>query len=298
MRVLIVGCGYVGQPLGAELVRLGHQVVGVRRTAEGAAQLQESGITPVVADITRVEDLRRLPGPFDWVVNTVSSTKGGEAEYREVYLQGTRNLIEAFPVGTIRKFVYTSSTSVYGQTDGSVVKETSATEPASATSQLLVEAEQLLLDAARTRQFPAAILRVSGIYGPGRGHLFLQYLRDEARIASKGERLLNMIHRDDVVRSIVAALQSGRPGEIYNATDDEPVAQIHFFRWLSESLGKPMPPYATEEENAQRKRGLTQKKVSNRRLRMELGVALQYPNFRIGYSAEMLRLERAGQLPD
>ncbi len=298
MRVLIVGCGYVGQPLGAELVRLGHQVVGVRRTAEGAAQLQESGITPVVADITRVEDLRRLPGPFDWVVNTVSSTKGGEAEYREVYLQGTRNLIEAFPAGTIRKFVYTSSTSVYGQTDGSVVKETSATEPASATSQLLVEAEQLLLDAARTRQFPAAILRVSGIYGPGRGHLFLQYLRDEARIASKGERLLNMIHRDDVVRSIVAALQSGRPGEIYNATDDEPVAQIHFFRWLSESLGKPMPPYATEEENAQRKRGLTQKKVSNRRLRMELGVALQYPNFRIGYSAEMLRLERAGQLPD
>ena len=296
MRVLIVGCGYVGLPLGIELAKLGHEVFGLRRSAEGAAELTAVGIKPLTGDITQPADLAKLPGPFDWVVNTVSSSKGGEEEYRQVYVQGTRNLIDAFPPGTLHKYVYTSSTSVYGQTDGSVVKETSPVEPASATSRLLVEAENVLLEAASTRQFPAVILRVSGIYGPDRGHLFQQYLKGEARVAGKGERLLNMIHRDDVVRCIIAALKSGRPGEIYNATDDEPVAQIHFFRWLSESLGKPMPPFATEEENAQRKRGLTQKKVSNRRLRMELGVALQYPNFRIGYSAEMLRLERAGQL--
>lgn len=297
MRVLIIGCGYVGLPLGVELVKQGHEVFGVRRSAAGAAELTAVGIHPVTADITRSTDLASLPGPFDWVVNTVSSTKGGEEEYRQVYLQGTRNLLAAFPTGSIRKFVYTSSTSVYGQTDGSVVKETSATEPASATSRVLVETENLLLEAAQSAKFPAVILRVSGIYGMGRGHLFQQYLRDEARIAGKGERILNMIHRDDLVGALVAALKSGRPGEIYNATDDEPVAQIHFFRWLSESLGKPMPPFATEEEDAQRKRGLTNKKISNRRLRMELGVALQYPNFRMGYSAEMLRLDRAGELP-
>ncbi len=297
MRVLIIGCGYVGLPLGVELVKQGHEVFGVRRSAAGAAELTAAGIHPVTADITRSTDLASLPGPFDWVANTVSSTKGGEEEYRQVYLQGTRNLLAAFPPGSIRKFVYTSSTSVYGQTDGSVVKETSATEPASATSRVLVKTEKLLLEAAQSAQFPAVILRVSGIYGMGRGHLFQQYLRDEARIAGKGERILNMIHRDDLVGALVAALKSGRPGEIYNATDDEPVAQIHFFRWLSESLGKPMPPFATEEEDAQRKRGLTNKKISNRRLRMELGVALQYPNFRKGYSAEMLRLDRAGELP-
>ena len=296
MRVLIVGCGYVGLPLGVELVRQGHEVFGLRRSDSARAELLAAGIQPLVADITKPEDLAALPGPFDWVVNTVSSSKGGEEEYRQVYLDGTRNLIAWLAPTGLKKFVYTSSTSVYGQTDGSVVKETSPVEPSSPTSRCLVETEKLLLDTAQAQKFPAVILRVSGIYGPERGHLFLQYLRNEARIAGKGERLLNMIHRDDLVQVICAALKSGRVGEIYNATDDEPVAQIHFFRWLSESLGKWMPPFATEEENANRKRGLTQKKVSNRRLKMELGVQLKYPTFRQGYTAELTRLDRAGLL--
>ena len=105
-----------------------------------------------------------------------------------------------------------------------------------------------------------------------------------------------MIHRDDLVKAIVASLKSGRPGEVYNAVDDEPVAQIHFFRWLSESLGKWMPPFADDQEPVTRKRGLTHKKVSNRKLKMELGVQLKYPTFRQGYTAEILRLDRAGQL--
>ncbi len=296
MRVLIVGCGYVGIPLGAELVKLGHEVFGLRRGADGDAELVAAGIKPLAGDITRSEDLAALPGPFDWVVNTVSSGKGGEETYRQVYVQGTRNLIEWLGPTALKKYVYTSSTSVYGQTDGSVVKETSPTEPASATSQLLVETEQLLIEAARSRKFPAVVLRVAGLYGPGRGHLFLQYLRDEARIAGKGERIINMIHRDDIVTAIIAALKSGRAGEVDVVADDEPVAQIHFFRWLSETLGKWMPPFASEEENANRKRGLTNKKISNRRLKMELGVTLKHPTFRQGYTAEILRLERAGEL--
>jgi nucleoside-diphosphate-sugar epimerase len=268
----------------------------MRRSSEGGAEIAAAGIKPLVADITRGPDLAKLPAPFDWVVNTVSSEKGGEEEYREVYLNGTRNLIEWLAPTPIKKYVYTSSTSVYGQTNGSLVKESSPTEPASPTSRLLVETEKLILDAAQAKKFPAVILRVAGIYGPERGHLFLQYLRNEARIAGKGERFLNMIHRDDLVSVIIAALKSGRPGEVYNATDDEPVAQIHFFRWLSETLGKWMPPFATEEESSGRKRGLTNKKVSNRKLRMELGVGFKYPTFRQGYTAEIARLERAGQL--
>ena len=137
---------------------------------------------------------------------------------------------------------------------------------------------------------------MAGIYGPGRGHLFLQYLKNEAKIAGKGERIINMIHRDDLIGVIIAALKNGRAGEIYNAVDDEPVAQIHFFRWLSETLGKWMPPFATEEENAARKRGLTHKKVQNRRIKMELGCQFKYPNFRKGYTAEIQRLDAAGQL--
>src|SRR5580692_10456909 len=126
MRVLIVGCGYVGLPLGAELVRQGHEVHGMRRTAENQGELKTAGIQPVVADLTRAADLAALPGPFDWVVNCVSSTRGGVEEYREVYLNGTRNLIAWLSAAPPKKFVYTSSTSVYGQTDNSMVKESSA----------------------------------------------------------------------------------------------------------------------------------------------------------------------------
>ena len=296
MRVLIVGCGYVGLPLGAELVRQGHEVFGLRRSDTANADLTAAGIRPLVADITRPADLAKLPAPFDWVVNTVSSSKGGVDEYRAVYLEGTRNLIEWLAPAPPKKFVFTSSTSVYAQTDGSLVKEDAPTTPQSPTSRLLVETESLLLQAAHERKFPAVILRVAGIYGPERGHLFLQYLRNEARIVAKGERFLNMIHRDDLVTAIVAALKSGRPGQIYNAVDNEPVAQIHFFRWLSETLGKSMPPFATSEEDAARKRGLTSKRVSNRRLKAELGVQFKYPTFRQGYTAEITRLDRAGLL--
>jgi nucleoside-diphosphate-sugar epimerase len=296
MRVLIVGCGYVGLPLGAELVKQGHEVFGVRRTNTAEAELKAGGIHPLVADITRSEDLATLPAPFDWVVNTVSSTKGGVDEYRRVYLDGTRNLIEWLSASPPKKFVYTSSTSVYGQTDGSPVKETSATEPSSETSRILVETEKLLLTAALQKKLPAVILRVAGIYGPGRGYFFQKFLKDEAKIAGKGERLINMIHRDDLVGVIIAALRNGRAGEIYNAVDDEPVAQIHFFRWLSETLGKWMPPFAAEDGSGDRKRGVTNKKVSNRRLKMELGYAFKYPTFRQGYTAEIMRLERDGKL--
>jgi nucleoside-diphosphate-sugar epimerase len=296
MRVLIVGCGYVGLAAGSELVRLGHEVFGVRRNPDGDAQLKEAGIKPLVADVTKLSDLAQLPGPFDWVVNCVSSGKGGVEEYRDVYLNGTRNLIEWLSAAPPKKFVYTGSTSVYGQTDGSQVKESSSTQPASETSQVLVETEKILLDAAFQKKFPAVVLRVAGIYGPERGHLFLQYLKNEAKIAGQGERLINMIHRDDLAGVIVAALKNGRPGEIYNAVDDEPVAQIHFFRWLSETLGKWMPPFATEAENAERKRGLTNKRVQNRKLKMELGYQFKYPNFRKGYTAEIQRLDQAGLL--
>lgn len=296
MRVLIVGCGYVGLPLGVELVGLGHEVFGLRRSTGGEEELTRAGITPLVGDVTDPASLAALPGPFDWVINCVSSTKGGADEYRSVYLEGTRNLIAWLAPTLIKKFIYTSSTSVYGQTDSSLVKESSPTTPQSETSQLLVETEKLLVAAATEQKFPAVILRVAGIYGPDRGHLFLQYLKNEARISGKGDRLINMIHRGDLIGGIIAALKNGRAGEIYNAVDDEPVTQQHFFRWLSETLGKWMPPTATEEENAARKRGLTNKKVSNRKAKMELGWQLKYPTFRQGYTAEIIRLQNAGQL--
>jgi nucleoside-diphosphate-sugar epimerase len=293
MRVLIIGCGYLGLPLGRDLAREGHEVFGLRRSPEPTADVQAAGIIPLAGDITDQADVAALPGPFDWIVNTVSSSKGGPEQFRRVFIQGTRNLLQRFEKELPRKFIFTSSTSVYGQTDGSQVKETSPAEPAGDTGKILVETENLLLDA---DPFPAVILRLAGIYGPGRGHLFQQFLRNEAIIHGRGERMINMVHRDDAAGAIRAALKHGRKGEIYNVADDEAVTQVNFFRWLSESLGKPMPPFAPELPDAERKRPATNKRVLNRKLKMELGYSFVHPNFRQGYTAEMLRLDRAGLL--
>lgn len=288
MRVLIVGCGYVGMRLGADLSRLGHEVIGVRRSPEGAGELTSAGIAPVVADVTKPLELARLPGPFDWVVNAVSSTRGGVEEYRQVYLEGMRNLLHAFAAAPPRKFVFTSSTSVYGQMDGSVVDESAATEPESETSRVLVEAEQLLLEAWRARGFSAMVLRVAGIYGPGRGHLLQQFLRGEARLEGDGSRLINMIHVEDVVGAVIAALENGNPGEIYNVADDEAVSHAEFFRWLSARLGNTMPPTAAGLEIAPRKRAATHKRVLSSKLKAA-GWRLKYPTFCEGYTAELGR---------
>ncbi len=294
MRALIVGCGYVGLPLGVELVKQGHEVFGLRRSAGQIQSMIDGGLKPLTADITKPDELANLPAPFDWVVNTVSSNKGGVSEYQEVYLSGTRNLVEWLAPMPPKKFVYTSSTGVYGQSDASLVKETSPTDPVSPTSKVLVETEKVLLEAFRTKQFPAVILRVAGIYGPDRTHFLGEFIKDRARMPAKGERIMNMIHRDDLVSVIISALKNGRAGEVYNVVDDEPVAQIQFYRWLAEALGKELPPFSGEEP--ERKRVATSKKVSNRKLKMELGVQLKYPTFRQGYTAEMIRLDRAGLL--
>jgi nucleoside-diphosphate-sugar epimerase len=291
MRVLIIGTGYVGLPLGAELVRRGHDVSGLRRDKSAIAELGTAGIKPLFADITQPAQLAKLPREFDWVVNCVASSGGGEEAYREVYLKGMRNVIEWLAPNQrdagVPRFVYTSSTSVYGQNDGSLVDEECPTEPNAETALVLLEAEKELLTAARQKKFPSMILRVAGIYGPERGYWLKQFLNGEARLEGDGSRILNMIHRDDVVGCIIAALEHGQSGETYNAVDDEPVSQFDFFSWLATTLGKPMPGSLPENTDVPRKRGITNKKISNQKLKRELSFHFKYPTFREGYLKEI-----------
>lgn len=290
MRALIIGIGYVGFSLGRELVRQGHEVCGLRRRSPGTRdELEAAGIKALFADITHPEELVRLPRDFDWVVNCVASKGGGVQDYQRVYLQGMRNIIDwlapvSRPNTGAPTVLYTSSTSVYGQNDGSVVNESSPTEPVADTSRVLLETEKALLDAGRERNFPAIILRVAGIYGPERGYWFKQFVDGKARMEGKGERILNMIHRDDVVACIIAGLERGQPGSIYNAVDDEPVSQFDLFSWLATFLDKPLPTTAPANVELTRKRGASNKKVLNQKLKTELRYLFKYPTFREGMS--------------
>jgi nucleoside-diphosphate-sugar epimerase len=285
MKTLIIGCGYVGKAVALELAWRGHKVTGLRRTAIKDPDLLSAGVEMAQGDLADAATLRALNPGFDWVVNCAAASGGGAEDYRRVYLEGTANAIHWLEGGPVRAYVYTSSTGVYGQDDGSDVDESSAVEPESDTGKVLVETERLLLKAAAARKFPAIVLRVAGIYGPGRGYWMRQFLSGEAHIEGEGRLVLNMVHRDDVVGAIIAALADGKPGSVYNVTDNEPVTQRALFEWLARALGRPLPPAGSGSSRARRM--TTNKRVLNDRLRNELGYHFKQPTFREGLLKEL-----------
>lgn len=267
MKILIIGCGYVGFPLGQALASAGHEVHGVRRS-----DFTAENITPQRIDITAPNALDALPRDFDWVINTVSSARGDAGVHRTVFVDGAKNLLDWLGDSSAR-VLFTSSTSVYPQTDGDWVDETSPANPKGGTAQNLAQAEELFLNAPQA----VTVLRVAGIYGPQRGYLFRQFLKGEAVLTKGGTRWINMIHRDDVVGAILAAMDL--TPSIYNVADDEPVTQRVFFEWLAKRLDKLMPP---EGESVSRKRVATNKRVRNAKLKAA-GWQLRFPTSREGY---------------
>ncbi len=294
MRVLIIGCGYVGLPVGAELVRQGHEVVGIRRSAEGEEAVRSAGMEPVIGDIT-AGDFAVPAGRFDAVVFAASA--GGLAPAlatRALQVEGLTRLAGQLAKEPPKRFVFAGSKAVYGQQDGALVKETSITNPEGERAKVWVEAERWLLGAGKA--VSPVILRMGDIYGPGRERFVEEFAKNRLKIPGQGQRHLNMIHRDDAVGVILAALKNGRVGEVYNAVDDEPIRETQFFSWLAETIGKWMPPNGPEESDPSLRGELANCKVSNRRLTMELGYRLKYPNFRQGYTAEIKRMTDDGTL--
>ncbi len=272
-RTLIVGAGYVGLPLSRALASRGDRVTAWVRSAESAAALAQENFAHVLTGNVADPAAWRDAGTFDAVVHCASSGGGGVDAYRNVYLEGSRTIQAQQPAA---RRLLVSSTSVFGQTDGAWVDETSPTEPAAETSRVLVQAE------GEVTATGALVLRAAGIYGPGRAALFEKFRRGDAVLEDGGARWLNQIHRDDLVAAILHLLDRGAPGEIYNAADNEPVTLRDYYQWCADQLGRPLPPLGPA--NLQRKRGLTNKRVSNQKLRA-LGWAPVFPTFREGLSS-------------
>ena len=178
------------------------------------------------------------------------------AAYQHVYVDGCRNLTASFPTVPL---VFTSSTSVYAQTDGLWVTEESPTIPQRETSSLLLDAEQITLAAG------GVVVRLAGIYGPGRSVILRKFLAGEAVIEDDGRRFLNQIHRDDAARAIYHLATSNIRADVFNVSDSQPLTQLDCYVGLSEVFGRPLPPTGPRDPN--RKRGWTHKQVSNKKLR-------------------------------
>jgi nucleoside-diphosphate-sugar epimerase len=167
--------------------------------------------------------------------------------------------------------LFTSSTSVYAQTDGSEVTEESPAGPDRETGKILRETEDLVIS------HDGIVTRLAGIYGPGRSVILKKFLRGESMIEEDGRRYLNQIHRDDAASAIFHLAMTGRgKPAVYNVTDSRPLSQLECFEALSKLFQRPLPPSGPRDPG--RKRGWTHKRVSNAKLRAT-GWEPRYPSF-------------------
>lgn len=284
-RVLIAGCGYVGQATADLFHQAGWQVQGWTHSQKSAAELAHAPYPVIAVDLADVRAVGARPENFEAVIHC-ASTRGGDADlYRRIYWQGVSNLMNRFVGSTI---LFTSSTSVYGQTDGSWVTETSETEPARETSRVLLVAEELV------RNGGGIVARLAGIYGPGRSALLRKFLAGEATIDPKKDRFINQVHRDDIAAAFLLLMnQKASASGIYNVVDDQPILQSECYRWLGQRLGRAVPPIArpvlsaVEGSKPGRKRGASNKRVNNAKLR-SLGWVPRYSNFAQGMEKSVL----------
>ncbi len=295
MRVLIAGCGYLGLALGARLVAAGHQVSGMRRPGSDIAPLRHAGIVPVSADLSIPQTLAGVSGnAWDWVVHCAAPAEHSESGYRAVYPGGARHLLHALESSRPRSFVLVSSTSVYGQVDGSLVDEMSPTEPVGFGGRAMLEAEHVLRDAAAAG-WTTVILRAAGLYGPGRNRLAAAR-RGEFRASGDPSRWMNLIHRDDLAAAIVAAFECARGGTTYNVCDGSHATEAGFLGWIAGRVGAAPPQFAAPMAASTQGRAPTNKRVVGERLRRELGWVPAFPDFRAGYES-ILAVEHCQQLP-
>ena len=278
MHVLVAGAGWLGSALCRALAGQGHQVTAVRRDPDRAAALASPGVTPLALDLCAPGAAGRLPRDLDAVVACQSAGADGAEAYRRAYVEGTRTLLGAVrESGRPVALVYTGSTGVFGQRDGGDVDETTPPAPASPAAEVLVEAERLVLGASAPG-LRTVVLRLSGLYGPGRNWPLERVRGGQIALGPGDGTWLNLCHLDDAVAAVLAALERGSPGHAYHATDAEPVRRRDLATWVSGRLGIP-PPRLPE---GSRGPALPDRRIHAERSRQELQVSLRHPTFREG----------------
>jgi nucleoside-diphosphate-sugar epimerase len=293
--MVIFGCGYVGREFAAAAQAAGHEVWIQSRNAASLAQV--AGVPAgrrIVAELQDRSWHGRLQGGFDSAVNLVSSAGNGLEGYRLSYIEGNRSIAEWAARCGVGRFIYTSATSVYPQSGGEWVGEADVPEleQLSPSGRILREAELEVLGSGAFAE--TLVIRLGGIYGPGR-HLYLDRLREGVTaLPGDGDGWLNLIYLADIVRlltHLLACPLDARAG-VFNAVDDAPARKQEIADWLAARLGVPPVPFdpALAGPRAARRRAggaLPNRRVSNHRLRAATGWRPAYPDFRAGY-AEIL----------
>jgi len=293
-RLTIFGCGYVGSAVAAAALAHGWQVTAMTRNADTATRLRARGIAVVVGDLSRRDWHDAIDPEQDFVLNSVSSAGGGLPGYWQSYVEGTKSILNWTKSAPGVTYVYTSSTSVYPQHEGEIVDEESSVGGGSSASEPLLEAERLVTTSACFARW--FILRLSGIYGPGRHYLLDQLRAGANEFPGTGIHRLNLAHRDDVASAITACFSA--PGnirdQIFNISGDVAVSKAEVTTWLANQINVPVPRFVGDPDGPPvdvtvRTRGrsgpVPDRVFNNQRIKSELGWRPQYPDFRDGYQA-------------
>ena len=284
-RLLIVGCGDIGQRL-ARAMRGRWRIYALSRSEQHHQILRALGVVPIVADLDRPETLERLAGLAHDVIHLVPPPRTGSCDTRTV------NLVRALAKGGSipQRLVYMSTSGVYGDCGGAVVSESRPTTPMSARARRRVDAERVLRCWGVESGTHVTVLRVPGIYAAER----LPVARLKAgtpALASDQDPYTNHIHADDLARIVIAALNRGRSGRAYNASDDLSMKMGDYFDLVADRVGLPHPPRVSLESARQRipENMLSfmreSRRLANGRLKKELRVRLRYPSVRDGVAA-------------
>lgn len=273
-HLVIVGCGDLGVALGQRMLQQGWQVSGLRRDPSALPE----GFGRIAADLTEAQRPADWPTRVDYLVYCPAAGRRDAELYRRLYLEGLQHVLGWLQDARHkpRHLLQVSSTAVYGQSAGEWVTENSAALADTPTAAVLIEAE----DVALRSGLPASVVRLAGIYGPGRTRL-IEQVRNGLHVPAEPEQFTNRIHRDDAAGLLAHLLLQADRGELlapcYLGVDDEPAPLHEVAQWLAQQLSVEL---LSEGAGANR---VGSKRCSNA-LARESGWEPQYPGYRDGYA--------------
>jgi nucleoside-diphosphate-sugar epimerase len=293
--VLIVGCGDIGVRVARRLQQNGGYVSGLARSESSASRLRELGITPLMGNLDDAASLNVLPSADKLVLYFAPPPGGGPFDSR------MRNFCQTVdPEKLPARLVYISTSGVYGDCGGEWVTEETPIKPQTSRAQRRADAEATLQEWAGKHGVPLVILRVTGIYGPGR--LPLARIQQGHPILREAESPpTNRIHADDLAAVCVRAAEKAVDGHIFhifNVSDGRPGTMTQYFNAVSDLLGLPRLPQIDMQEarqvmNPMMLSYLTEtRRMDNRKMMEQLGVILQYPELTSGLKNVIEQLDK------
>ena len=278
MDRLVFGCGYLGNRVAQRWLESGDRVFAVSRSEQSARAMQQDGLLPIVADVTQPESLIDLP-EVDTVLYAVGFDRLSGHSIADVYVQGLQNVLAQLPAPR-QRLLYISSTGVYGQSAGEWVDESSICQPERAGGLACLAAEQELEK--QRAELDSCILRLAGIYGPGRLPRRDALLAGEP-IKAPADGWLNLIHVEDAVRVVLAAATAGQLPDRLLVSDGTPLRRQQYFAELCRQLDAPDPCFDEQQQSeTDRARASSSKRVSNRQLLDLLGEVIVFDSFADG----------------